>query len=58
MVRYRAAPTLGFATICSDGSLRLRFEGTQRAISPGQLVALLDPDTEEVLGAATITSSR
>jgi hypothetical protein len=26
----------------------------QRAITPGQLVALLDVDSEEVLGAATI----
>jgi len=54
MVRYRATPARAVATVLAGGRLRLRFEKPQRAIAPGQLVALLDPDTEEVLGAATI----
>jgi tRNA-uridine 2-sulfurtransferase len=54
MIRYRAAPAFAFATVREDGSLRLRFERPQRAVTPGQLVALLDPTSEEVLGAATI----
>lgn len=54
MIRYRAAPTSAFATVRDDGSLRLRFPKAQRAVTPGQLVALLDPTSEEVLGAATI----
>jgi tRNA U34 2-thiouridine synthase MnmA/TrmU len=37
--------------------LHLRFERPQRAITPGQLVALLDIASEEVLGAATIRGS-
>ena len=56
MIRYRAAPAPALATICGDGTLSLRFERPQRAISPGQLVALLDPATDEVLGAATIAT--
>lgn len=56
MIRYRAAPARAVATVDGD-CLRLRFERPQRAISPGQLVALLDPATDEVLGAATITLS-
>jgi tRNA-uridine 2-sulfurtransferase len=57
MVRYRAAPAAAVATVHDGDRLQLRFEKPQRAITPGQLVALLDRDTEEVLGAATITSS-
>ncbi len=56
MIRYRAAPAAAIATVLEDGRLRLRFERAQRAISPGQLVALLDPSTDEVLGAATISA--
>lgn len=53
MIRYRSAPARAVATI--EGSrLRLQFEVPQRAIAPGQLVALLDPITDEVLGAGTI----
>jgi tRNA-specific 2-thiouridylase len=55
MIRYRAAPAPAFATIADAGRLRLRFEKAQRAVSPGQLVALLDATTDEVLAAATIT---
>jgi len=54
MIRYRAAPAPAVATVLGGARLRLRFERPQRAISPGQLVALLDPHTDEVLGAATI----
>jgi tRNA-uridine 2-sulfurtransferase len=54
MIRYRAAPAPALATARADGSLHLDFVQAQRAISPGQLVALLDVDSEEVLGAATI----
>jgi tRNA-uridine 2-sulfurtransferase len=54
MIRYRAAPASAVATVGDDGSLRLRFDEPQRAVAPGQLVALLDPATDEVLGAATI----
>jgi len=58
MIRYRAPAASAFATVGDDGSLHLRFERPQRAITPGQLVALLDADTEEVLAAATIRSAR
>jgi tRNA-uridine 2-sulfurtransferase len=54
MIRYRAAPTPAFATVTNGASLRLRFELPQRAVTPGQVVALLDPAGDEVLAAATI----
>lgn len=54
MIRYRAAPAPALGTVRADGSLHLRFERAQRAVAPGQLVALLDSNTDEVLGAATI----
>jgi tRNA-specific 2-thiouridylase len=57
MIRYRSAPAPAVATLCDDGLLRLRFEDAQRAVTPGQLVALLDPTNDEVLGAATILSA-
>jgi tRNA-uridine 2-sulfurtransferase len=57
MIRYRSKPAPALAIILAGGRLRLRFERPQRAISPGQLVALLDPSTDEVLGAGTISSS-
>ncbi len=53
MIRYRAAPASATATMRSD-ELHLRFDEPQRAVAPGQLVALLDAATDEVLGAATI----
>jgi tRNA-specific 2-thiouridylase len=56
MVRYRATPARALATLGADGLLRLRFEDAQRAISPGQLVALIDPTSDEVLAAATISN--
>jgi tRNA-specific 2-thiouridylase len=57
MVRYRANPAEATATMQPDGTLALHFKDPQRAITPGQLVALLAPDADEVLGAATITSA-
>ena len=54
MVRYRAQPAEALALLHSDGTLHLTFDRPQRAVSPGQLVALFDTDTDEVLGAATI----
>jgi tRNA-specific 2-thiouridylase len=53
MVRYRAAPAPACATIEGD-TLVLRFDAPQRAVAPGQLVAMLDAGGDEVLGAATI----
>lgn len=57
MIRYRSAPAHAVATIRDNGTLHVHFDAPQRSIAPGQLVALLDPTTDEVLGAATITSS-
>jgi tRNA-specific 2-thiouridylase len=54
MTRYRAVPAPAEATVEPDGTLRLTFPTPQRAVSPGQLVAVLDLDGVEVLGAATI----
>lgn len=53
MIRYRAAPAEARARIDGD-ALRLLFESPQRAIAPGQLVAIFDATGDEVLGAATI----
>ncbi|GAC1413504.1 MAG: tRNA 2-thiouridine(34) synthase MnmA [Candidatus Velthaea sp.] len=54
MTRYRAVPLRAEATLRGDGTLELAFPALQRAITPGQLVALFDPVGDEVLGAATI----
>lgn len=56
MIRYRATPAPAVATLGDGDRLHLRFEMPQRAITAGQLVALLDSDSEEILGAATITA--
>ena len=53
MIRYRSKPVEAVATIQED-RLELRFAEPQRAVAPGQLVALLDAGGEEMLGAATI----
>jgi tRNA-specific 2-thiouridylase len=55
MTRYRSP--LNAATAAYDaatGELRLRFAQPERAIAPGQLVALYDAQTNEVLASATI----
>lgn len=56
MVRYRSTPAPAVATVEGE-LLRLEFEQPQRAVSPGQLVALFDRGGEEVLGAATISAA-
>ncbi len=55
MIRYRSAPVHAFACVREE-RLELRFNTPQRAIAPGQLVALLDAETDEVLAGATIKS--
>ncbi|MBC5829405.1 MAG: tRNA 2-thiouridine(34) synthase MnmA [Candidatus Eremiobacteraeota bacterium] len=57
MVRYRATPVAATARIDRDRVIRLEFERPQRAVSPGQLVAIFDPNGDEVLGGATIMSA-
>jgi tRNA-specific 2-thiouridylase len=57
MTRYRATPVEAEATVAPDATLRLRFAAPHRPVTPGQLVALLDPAGEEILGAATIRES-
>lgn len=57
MVRYRAKPATAIATLQPDATLTLHFADPQRAITPGQLVAMLAPNSDEILGAATITST-
>jgi tRNA-specific 2-thiouridylase len=57
MVRYRAVPAFARASY-DGGTLTLEFDEGQRAVTPGQLVALFDPESDEVLGAATITTAR
>ena len=54
MTRYRSRPVNAYASLEADATLRLRFAEPQRAVAPGQLVALLALDGQEVLGAATI----
>ena len=56
MTRYRAGPVAAHARFDGE-TLHLRFDEPHRAISPGQLVALLDLNGEEILGAATISSA-
>jgi tRNA-specific 2-thiouridylase len=54
MTRYRAPAVSATASIAADGTLEVRFAEPQRAVTPGQLVALLDLDGTEVLAGATI----
>lgn len=57
MIRYRATPARAVAEPSANETLSLRFDEPQRAITPGQLVALFDLDAQEVLGAATIAAA-
>jgi tRNA-specific 2-thiouridylase len=57
MTRYRSQPFIAHATVQRDGNLALRFDEPQRAVTPGQLVALFAPDSDEVFGAATIRAT-
>jgi tRNA-specific 2-thiouridylase len=55
MTRYRSPLNAASATYDgATGELRLQFETPERAIAPGQLVALYDCETSEVLASATI----
>jgi tRNA-specific 2-thiouridylase len=57
MTRYRAPLNSALATLDrASATLRLDFEAPERAVAPGQLVALYDEQSDEVLGAATIAS--
>ena len=58
MTRYRQTPVPAMAALGGDGTLTVRFDALHAAIAPGQLVALFDPDGDEVLGAATIREVR
>ena len=59
MTRYRSPFNFAKASIDhSADELYLRFEEPERAIAPGQLVALYDESGDEVLGAATIREAR
>jgi tRNA-specific 2-thiouridylase len=58
MTRYRAPLNIATASIdATTGALHLRFEQPERAVAPGQLVALYSLDEDEVLGAATIRTA-
>ncbi len=53
MTRYRARPAA--ATVHVERELlHVTFDTPQRAVAPGQLIALIDANTSEVLGGATI----
>jgi tRNA-specific 2-thiouridylase len=54
MTRYRSPLGYAEAVVREDGSLHVAFETPERAVAPGQLVALYDETVGEVLGAATI----
>ena len=55
MTRYRAPLAPAIASIDAEtGDLHLRFDAAERAIAPGQLVALYATQNDEVLAAATI----
>jgi tRNA-specific 2-thiouridylase len=58
MTRYRA-PLNGASVQLEAGrdTLHVRFENPERAIAPGQLIALYDDSSDEVLGAATILNA-
>ena len=58
MTRYRAPLARAEATYdAGKDELRLRFELPERAVAPGQLLALYDTVTSEVLGSATIAAA-
>lgn len=51
-VRYNMKETQATVEAVADGTLRVRFEEAQRAITPGQAVVFYDGDV--VVGGATI----
>lgn len=54
MTRYRSPLNYARASLGPAGTLELAFDLPERAVAPGQLVALYDETTPEVLAAATI----
>jgi len=58
MTRYRSAALPARASLAPDGTLAIVFDRPARAAAPGQLVALFDPEGDEVLGAGTIREVR
>ena len=50
--RYKAAPAVGVVVEAADGRGIVRFEKRQRALTPGQAIAIYRGD--EVLGGGTI----
>jgi tRNA-specific 2-thiouridylase len=58
MIRYRSRQVPARARLGAGATLELAFAEPQRAVAPGQLVALYALDGEEVLGAATIVEAR
>ncbi|MBV8374518.1 MAG: tRNA 2-thiouridine(34) synthase MnmA [Candidatus Eremiobacteraeota bacterium] len=58
MVRYRATPAPAVAVLVGTTQLVLHFDRPQRAVAPGQLVALFDSGGIEVLAGATIRRAR
>ena len=54
MTRYRSPYGYARAELRDDGCLHVAFECPERAVAPGQLVALYDEAADEVLAAATI----
>jgi tRNA-specific 2-thiouridylase len=58
MTRYRAPLNAARATFVPGADrLHLEFESPERAVAPGQLVALYASESDEVLGAATIAEA-
>jgi tRNA-specific 2-thiouridylase len=57
MTRYRSPLGFATATVTGGHTLRLEFQEPERAVAPGQLVALYDAAGSEVLGAATIVEA-
>ena len=58
MTRYRAPLGDATARVQDDGTLHVRFDRPERAVAPGQLVALYDARTPEALAGATIRDAR
>ncbi len=53
--RYRAKPSPAMLIPIGDGKVRLEFDDSQRAVTPGQAVVFYDDDL--LLGGATIVSA-
>ena len=53
-IRYRSQPAAAVVRLLDRDGIELRFAQPQRAVAPGQLVAIFDEEAREVLGAGTI----